>query len=88
LHLQHTRHQFSLDGAGLRGLDVVSENFSSDILRIYVSLQAEPRFIRKQCQLRIDVTFGDRLHKPTAKTNPARWMARLQGVRGLLLFYV
>jgi hypothetical protein len=30
LHLQHTRHQISLDGAGLRGLDMDSVNFSSD----------------------------------------------------------
>jgi hypothetical protein len=30
LHLQHTRHQLSLEGAGLRGLDVDSANSSSD----------------------------------------------------------
>jgi hypothetical protein len=37
--------------------------------------------------MRIDLTFDDRLKKPTAKMNPASWIARLQGVRGLLLFY-
>jgi hypothetical protein len=61
LHLQHTRHQLSLDGAGLHGLDVGSVNYSSDYLRIYVSLQAKPRFDRKECQLRFDLTFEDRL---------------------------
>jgi hypothetical protein len=30
LHLQHTRHQFSLDGAGTYGLDVVSANYNCD----------------------------------------------------------
>jgi hypothetical protein len=30
------------------------------ILRIYVSLQVRPRFIRKEGQLRIDLTFDDR----------------------------
>jgi hypothetical protein len=30
LHLQHTRHQFSLNGAGLRGLDVDCVKSSSD----------------------------------------------------------
>jgi hypothetical protein len=42
----------------------------------------KPRFIRKVCQLRIELTFDDRLYKPTAKMNPASWIAR-----GLLLFY-
>jgi hypothetical protein len=37
--------------------------------------------------LRIDLAFGDRQYKPTAKMNPSRWIARLQGVHGLLLFY-
>jgi hypothetical protein len=30
-------------------------------LRIYVSLQVKPRFIRKEYQLRINLTFKDRL---------------------------
>jgi hypothetical protein len=50
------------------------------ILRINVSLQVKPHFIRKECQLLIDITFNNRLQKPTAKMNPASWTARLQGV--------
>jgi hypothetical protein len=30
MHLQHTRHQLSLDGAGLRALDVGSVKTGSD----------------------------------------------------------
>jgi hypothetical protein len=30
VHLQQTRHQLSLNGEGLRGLEVDSVNFSSD----------------------------------------------------------
>jgi hypothetical protein len=56
-------------------------------LRIYVLLQVEPRFNRKECQLRIDLSFDDRLQKPAAKVNPASWIARLQGVGRFLLFY-
>jgi hypothetical protein len=50
------------------------------ILRIYVSLQVKPRFIRKEYQLLIDLTFGDRLQKLTAKINAASCIARLQDV--------
>jgi hypothetical protein len=46
----------------------------------------KPRSIRKERQLRIDLTFDDRLEKITAKINPANWITRLQGVRGLLSF--
>jgi hypothetical protein len=42
----------------------------------------KPRFIRKECQPGIDITFDDRLQKPTAKMNHASWIARLQGVDG------
>jgi hypothetical protein len=56
-------------------------------LRIYVSLQVKPRFIRKECQLRIHLTFNDKLYKPTTNMNPVSRNARLQGVRGLLSFY-
>jgi hypothetical protein len=37
------------------------------ILRIYVSLQVKPRVIRKERQMWSDLTFDDRLLKPTAK---------------------
>jgi hypothetical protein len=30
-------------------------------LRIYASLQVKPRFVKKEYQLRIELTFGDRL---------------------------
>jgi hypothetical protein len=36
--------------------------------------------------LLIDLTFDSRLQKPAAKMNSASWIARFQGVRGLLLF--
>jgi hypothetical protein len=55
------------------------------ILRVYASLQMKPRLIRKECQLRINPIFNDRLYKPTAKMNPASWISRLQDMRGLLL---
>jgi hypothetical protein len=35
------------------------------------------RFISNECQLLIDLTFDDRLQKPTAKMNPAIWIERL-----------
>jgi hypothetical protein len=57
------------------------------ILRIYVCLEVKPRFIRKECQLRINFIFNDKQLKPTAIVNPANWIARLQGVLALLLFY-
>jgi hypothetical protein len=45
----------SLKGAELRGLNV-------DSVRIYyISLQVKTCFIRKECKLRIDLTFDDRL---------------------------
>jgi hypothetical protein len=67
----------------LCGLDVVSVTI---ILRFCVSLQVIPHFM-KECQLRIGITFDNRLQKPIAKMNPASWIAQQQGVRGLLLFY-
>jgi hypothetical protein len=39
LHLQHTRHQHLLDGAGLRELVVDSVKSISDYLAFYVSLK-------------------------------------------------
>jgi hypothetical protein len=75
-----------LDGAGLRGLDVDYADSSRDYFAHYASLQVKPRFIGKECQMRIDLTFEDRLWKSTAKRNSATWNARLQGMSGLLLF--
>jgi hypothetical protein len=59
-------------------VDCVNSN-SDFFSRIYVPLQVKPRLIRKECQLQIDFTFDGRLE---TKCN---WIARLQGVRGLLL---
>jgi hypothetical protein len=59
LHLEHTRHQLSLDGAGLCRLDVDSENSSSNYF-VYLCIPArEPMLLRKEYQLRIDLTFDD-----------------------------
>jgi hypothetical protein len=55
-------------------------------LRIYVSLQVKPRFIRKECQLRIDLSFDDGLQKQTAEMSPAGCIAGLQGVAITVVF--
>jgi hypothetical protein len=61
LRSRHTRHQLSLDGARLCELDVDSVKSSSDYFAYLWSLQVKPCFIRKECHLRIDLTFYDRL---------------------------
>jgi hypothetical protein len=61
LHLQHNRHQLSLDGAGLNGLDVDSVNSSSDYFAYLCILPNNTTLHQKECQLRMDVTFDDRL---------------------------
>jgi hypothetical protein len=73
-----TGHQISLDGAGLRGLHVDYMNSSSDYFMYF--LQVTPSLIRKECRLRIDLNFDNRLWKLSAKMNPASWIARLQSV--------
>jgi hypothetical protein len=60
LPLQHARLQLSLDGAGLCGLDVDSLNSISDFAYFSI-LQVIQCFIRKECQLRIDLTLDDKL---------------------------
>jgi hypothetical protein len=75
LHKQHTRHQLSLDGAGFRGLHVDSVNSAAIILRSYVSLQVKPRFVRKECKLRID------LPSTTDCRNQLQKLTPLAGVR-------
>jgi hypothetical protein len=49
LHLQHTRHQLSLDGAGLLVLDVDSVNSSSDYFANLCTSGLKPCFITKEC---------------------------------------
>jgi hypothetical protein len=44
------------------------------------TLLNQPLFFRKECQLWIDLTFDNRLQKPTAEMKPARWIAWLQVV--------
>jgi hypothetical protein len=63
-------------------------NSSSDYFRIYLSLQVKPRFIRKEYQLRIDLTFDDRLQKTSAKMNPLSWIVRLQDVDYCCFIYI
>jgi hypothetical protein len=65
LHLQHTRHQLSLDGAELHGLYVHSGSPVATILCIYVSLQVKPCFIRKECK----TADGSHLRQQTIETN-------------------
>jgi beta-lactamase regulating signal transducer with metallopeptidase domain len=51
------------------------------ILRVYVSLQVKPRFVRKECQLRIDRTFDERqLTAKKKQKKTASLIGRLQGV--------
>jgi hypothetical protein len=54
--------------------------WSVSLILIYVSPQVKPRFIRKQYQFRIDLTFADRLQKAAAKINPSDLIVQLQGV--------
>jgi hypothetical protein len=85
LHLQHTRPQLSLDGAGLRGLDAGSVNSSSDYYA-YLYIPASKTTHRQK-----RMPIADRSHRrrktveTSCKKNP--WIARLQGVREVLLFY-
>jgi hypothetical protein len=62
-------------------------NFSSDYVA-YLRIAVRKTTLRhKIWPLRIDITFDGRLQKQTAKMNPASWIARLFGVRRLLLVY-
>jgi hypothetical protein len=69
LHSQHTKHQFSLDGKGLSGLDDDSVNSGSDYFAYLCTAAIESTLHQKECQLRIDLTFNDRLYKSTEKKN-------------------
>jgi hypothetical protein len=71
MHLQHTRHQLSLNGPGLRGLDVNSVISSSDSFAYLHIPASETTFHQKKSQLRIELTFEDRLWNPTAKMSPS-----------------
>jgi hypothetical protein len=88
LHLQHTRHQLSVDRAGLHGLHVDFMNSCSNYFA-YLCIPGSKTTLHQKyiCQLRKKLTFYDRLWKTDARMNAASWIARMQGVRGLQLFY-
>jgi hypothetical protein len=67
LHSQHTKHQLSLDGTGLSGLDSDSVNSSSDYFVYLCTAASESTLHKKECQLPIDLTFNNRLYKSIAK---------------------
>jgi hypothetical protein len=67
LHLQHTKHQLSLDDARLRELDVDSVKSSSDYFAYLFIPGSETTFHKKECQLRKDLTFDDELQKQLQK---------------------
>jgi hypothetical protein len=67
---QQTRHQLSLDRAGLCGLEVCSDHFA--YLCIHIS---ETTLHQKECQLWINFTFDGKLQKPIAKMKPASFIA-------------
>jgi hypothetical protein len=56
LHLQHTRHQLSLDGAGLGGLDVDSVKSSSDYLAYLCISASETMLYQKR------MSYAERFH--------------------------
>jgi hypothetical protein len=86
LALKHTRHQLSLDGTGLRELDVDSVNSSSDYFA-YLCIPASETTLH---QKRISIVNRSRLRRQSVKTkckNEQRYLDREAARRGLLLFY-
>jgi hypothetical protein len=59
---------------------VDSANSGSDYFAYLCIPASETTLHQKEYQLRLDLTFDDRLKKPTAKMNPVSWIAPLQGV--------
>jgi hypothetical protein len=48
MHLQHTRHQLSLDGEGLHGLDMDFVNFSRDYFAyLYIPASETTRYQKR-----------------------------------------
>jgi hypothetical protein len=64
LHLKHTRHQLSPDGAGLHGLDVDSVNSSGDYFAYLCIPESETRLRQK----RIATVNRSRLRRQTTET--------------------
>jgi hypothetical protein len=54
LALKHTRHQLTLDGAGLRGLDVDSVNSSSDYFEYLCIPGSETTLHQKRMSIAVD----------------------------------
>jgi hypothetical protein len=65
LHLQHTRHQLSVDGAGLRGLIVDSVNSSND----YFAYSCIPRSETMLHQKTMSIADQSHLQQQTIETN-------------------
>jgi hypothetical protein len=65
MHLQYTGHQFSLDGAGLRGLDVDSVNSSSDYFAYFYIAASETKLHQK----RMSIAARSHLGQQTVETN-------------------
>jgi hypothetical protein len=65
LHLQHTRHQLSLDGTGLCGLDVNSVNSSGDYFA-YLCIPASETTLH---QKRMSIADCSHLQQQTEETN-------------------
>jgi hypothetical protein len=88
LHLQHTRHELSPDGAGFRGFVVESANLSSD----YFAYLCIPASETARRQKRMPIVDRSQLRRQTVETNSkinsASRIARLQGVSGLQMFYI
>jgi hypothetical protein len=70
LHLQSTRHQLPLDGAGLHGLVVDSVNSSSNYFAYLCFPASETTLHHKRMSTVFDLTLDYRLQKPAAKMNP------------------
>jgi hypothetical protein len=65
LALKHTRHQLSLDGAGLRELDVDSVEFSNDYFA-YLCIPAGTSTLRQE---RMPTADRSHLRRQTVDTN-------------------
>jgi hypothetical protein len=65
LHLQHTKHQLLLDGAGFHGLDVDSVNASSDYFA-YLCIPASEIMLHQE---RMSIADQSHLQQHTIETN-------------------
>jgi hypothetical protein len=68
LHLQHTRHQLSLERTGLRGLDVHSVNSSSDNF-VYLCIPASETTLHQKRMSNADRSHLRRQNVETDRKN-------------------